>query len=364
MIEFRCPHCNEMVATSDESAGQEGLCDHCGQPVAIPARTPGPAPAADPPAPPSQRTRLSKLAITSLAFGIAACPLYLLGAVAAVPGIIAGHTALSRIRRQPERLTGRLVAVAGLTLSWASLTLFLLTAISNEFPADGRPEAVHRASCQRNLQRVGIAFRLFTAQHGGLWPRLSPEPGRLMLVNDPDDPVAPFYPKCLADPSLMVCPSDTGHAALEESGAMDNPNAMLDDHSYFYLGYVVTSDADVEAFADAYRQRIAQGVPFDTDLEVAPGSGNAGGNVLYRLHRDAARILAADPKDLAAQATAQSKLPVLIERPGNHVPEGGNVLYMDGHVEWKSYPGDWPMTKTTIRILDSLDAISTPPNTP
>ena len=47
----------------------------------------------------------------------------------------------------------------------------------------------------------------------------------------------------------------------------------------------------------------------------------------------------------------------MIERLGNHKPEGGYVLYLDGHVEFVRYPGKWPMTKTTIGLLRELDAL-------
>ena len=33
-----------------------------------------------------------------------------------------------------------------------------------------------------------------------------------------------------------------------------------------------------------------------------------------------------------------------VVRDFNHVPGGGNVLYMDGHVEFIKYPGKFPMT--------------------
>ena len=52
---------------------------------------------------------------------------------------------------------------------------------------------------------------------------------------------------------------------------------------------------------------------------------------------------------------AQSEIPVLIERPWNHKPAGGNVLFMDGHVAFIRYPGAWPMTEATIGTLEALD---------
>ena len=29
----------------------------------------------------------------------------------------------------------------------------------------------------------------------------------------------------------------------------------------------------------------------------------------------------------------------------SHTPSGSNVLYMDGHVEFIRYPGEWPLTR-------------------
>lgn len=53
---------------------------------------------------------------------------------------------------------------------------------------------------------------------------------------------------------------------------------------------------------------------------------------------------------------AQSSVPVMMDainganmnknprvKAFNHVPGGGNVLYMDGHVDFMKYPGKYPM---------------------
>jgi len=32
----------------------------------------------------------------------------------------------------------------------------------------------------------------------------------------------------------------------------------------------------------------------------------------------------------------------------NHVPGGSNVLYMDGHVEFERYPGDFPVNQVNV----------------
>ena len=35
----------------------------------------------------------------------------------------------------------------------------------------------------------------------------------------------------------------------------------------------------------------------------------------------------------------------------NHIPGGGNILYMDGHVEFERYPGRFPLTSLGLRIF-------------
>ena len=38
----------------------------------------------------------------------------------------------------------------------------------------------------------------------------------------------------------------------------------------------------------------------------------------------------------------------------NHVPGGGNVLYMDGHVKFVPYPTKYPMSRTWASIAIML----------
>jgi len=35
----------------------------------------------------------------------------------------------------------------------------------------------------------------------------------------------------------------------------------------------------------------------------------------------------------------------------NHIPGGCNVLYMDGHVAFIRYPGEWPVCKTWAWLM-------------
>jgi prepilin-type processing-associated H-X9-DG protein len=73
-------------------------------------------------------------------------------------------------------------------------------------------------------------------------------------------------------------------------------------------------------------------------------------NVLYRLREGVERFFITDINNPAASAKAQSNICVMLDELSidvtefNHIPGGGNVLYMDGHVAWVRYPGEWPIT--------------------
>jgi len=39
----------------------------------------------------------------------------------------------------------------------------------------------------------------------------------------------------------------------------------------------------------------------------------------------------------------------------NHIPGGGNVLYLDGHVEFRLYPGPFPLSPVFLQTLCGLN---------
>jgi prepilin-type N-terminal cleavage/methylation domain-containing protein/prepilin-type processing-associated H-X9-DG protein len=90
--------------------------------------------------------------------------------------------------------------------------------------------------------------------------------------------------------------------------------------------------------------------------EITP-QGTAGGDTLLRIREGVERFMITDINNPAAGAMAASGMPVMWDRVVfrnnyarynqrfNHMPGGGNVLYMDGHVEFKKYPADdFPIT--------------------
>ncbi|MCC6142430.1 MAG: hypothetical protein IT368_01360, partial [Candidatus Hydrogenedentes bacterium] len=81
---------------------------------------------------------------------------------------------------------------------------------------------------------------------------------------------------------------------------------------------------------------------FDEDLEGLPGG------TVYRLREGIERFLITDINNPAASAEAQSNIVVMYDQittnvpDYNHIPGGGNSLYMDGHVDFLRYPSEYP----------------------
>ena len=77
----------------------------------------------------------------------------------------------------------------------------------------------------------------------------------------------------------------------------------------------------------------------------------------YRLREGVERFMITDINNPAASAMAQSEVGYVADfmspntEDFNHVAGGGNVLYMDGHVEFMRYPSRWPFTPAWMRIV-------------
>ncbi len=90
------------------------------------------------------------------------------------------------------------------------------------------------------------------------------------------------------------------------------------------------------------------------DWKVAPiggvATGNGGGDIIYRLKEGNERFLITDVNNPQTSAMAQSTIWAMMDMVGNannvkyfnHVPGGGNVLFMDGHVDWIPYVAPAP----------------------
>ena len=81
------------------------------------------------------------------------------------------------------------------------------------------------------------------------------------------------------------------------------------------------------------------------------GTGNGGGDVIHRLREGVERFMIVDINNPAATSMAQSTVVTMWDYVSvtvenfSHIPGGSNILYLDGHVEFKKYPdsNDFPM---------------------
>ena len=80
--------------------------------------------------------------------------------------------------------------------------------------------------------------------------------------------------------------------------------------------------------------------------------GNGGGPIIHRMREGIERFMIVDINNPAATAVAQSELVVMFDYVSvkvekfSHIPGGSNILYLDGHVEFKKYPhNDFPVNK-------------------
>ena len=90
---------------------------------------------------------------------------------------------------------------------------------------------------------------------------------------------------------------------------------------------------------------------------------NGGGATVRRFKEGIERFLVTDINNPASSAMAQSELAVTWDHIStdpssiaafNHVPGGCNVLYMDGHVQFQKYPGEFPCGKIWATFMTTV----------
>ena len=95
----------------------------------------------------------------------------------------------------------------------------------------------------------------------------------------------------------------------------------------------------------------------DEDLSI--DHSTLGSMTAYRLREGIERFFITDINNPAASALAQSEIAVQFDfvvmeaEDFNHVPGGGNVLFMDGHVEFLRYPSEHPVSRAFASIINA-----------
>ena len=221
-------------------------------------------------------------------------------------------------------------------------------------------ESGRRASCANNLKQMGVALRLYGDECQGRLPPQQPANGATYVFACTPD-MAALYPEYLSDVNVLLCPSDPDRDRAFVAGPrswLDPDSERLDPTriwsvSYQYLGWVVqTGMTHRAAFYDPavppFSDLLAGTLSVDSDLEVEEGRGNADTDTVYRLRYGIERFLMTDIDNPASGAVASSKILVMWDNVArnvdefNHVPGGGNILYLDGHVEFKKYGSGHP----------------------
>jgi prepilin-type N-terminal cleavage/methylation domain-containing protein/prepilin-type processing-associated H-X9-DG protein len=118
-----------------------------------------------------------------------------------------------------------------------------------------------------------------------------------------------------------------------------------------YSGWIEDYDANTFAYAG------------DGDLSVSlPVAGN---KTIMRLKEGVERFMITDINNPAGSAKAQSQIPVSLDEfdavnadEFAHVPGGCNILYMDGHVGFIKYPGEWPLDRQMAWIMANNTAVT------
>jgi prepilin-type N-terminal cleavage/methylation domain-containing protein/prepilin-type processing-associated H-X9-DG protein len=276
-------------------------------------------------------------------------------------------------------------------------------------------ESARRASCANNLKQFGVILKMYSNEWDGKFPmndvvynlffnpqilgydQIYPEYlTDLNIVFCPSSPTAATGQaalEALQNGPIIWYPNESQTALWGPQVPINNLSDGLGmmglASSYNYMAWVTTSDRDFVGWRVAQAQ-VSWLAPYaDDDLTFDPngdtwawsslsevynefpstnpicGSGdNPSSNTMYRMREGIERFAITDINNPAASAKAQSEIFVMMDVISagvldptdsvarfNHIPGGSNVLYMDGHVEFIKFPGEYPVTQCVAKYL-------------
>ena len=247
-------------------------------------------------------------------------------------------------------------------------------------------EAARRSSCQNNLKQMGLVFNMYANEAKETFPsirRLTCENG---LAWDATFDGPSVYPEYLTDVNICVCPSDSDGDTIRKGFHVDNDLAkpvrscMLARGSYYYLGWAFMEQAVMKpgmvppTWQEYQQQHLSDATQIVNYATSFLNDGLIGGAMtLYlaktagdvnktntlkdspmgsvpRLRIGVERFFITDINNSAASNLAASQIPVMWDEIAvygsastfNHVPGGGNVVFMDGHAEFLKWPSTYP----------------------
>lgn len=259
-------------------------------------------------------------------------------------------------------------------------------------------EAARRIKCASNLRQMGLVFLMYANENSDMFPPAHPNgrwgeaeywtadladgyPPQLYRNNYTFD-MGAIYPDYFTEVKTMVCPSslvqyeddittmycdvtmtpehvDPSIFPLETDEweelrlrgnvqPQSDPDCMT-SQMYVYLPYaVLTEEQALWLWNELDRLMYNGEVDFmREDLTVPGGHAPGGGDLYLRTRVSVGRHFIEDINNPGRTMVADSEVPVLFdafsESTGflrlNHTePRGGNVLFADGHVEFRRYP--------------------------
>jgi prepilin-type N-terminal cleavage/methylation domain-containing protein/prepilin-type processing-associated H-X9-DG protein len=252
-------------------------------------------------------------------------------------------------------------------------------------------ESARRASCANNCKQMGLVFKMYSNESkGGKYPHLTiwrgggsdPSDCRFLTSTNELTWNGPsIFPEYLSDYKVTVCPSAAGDIDEYEGGRYNffhdpeqgiNP-CRFSDSSYNYLGYAVSDNdiyidpalrndpndplANIQPDAFVVLAQFTGSNPAVDGISVVDNDITVGELTIHRLREGIERFFITDINNPAASALAQSDIWIYFDAATtevsqyNHIPGGGNVLYMDGHVEFLRYPSDSPLTRCIVELI-------------
>lgn len=244
-----------------------------------------------------------------------------------------------------------LIANWGFRFMQVTVPIFILIFIAIILlPAITRSrEAARVAAASGNLETLGQALLAYSEQSNG---HHLPPMADIRGLWVPD--LRLLYPRYIKDPATLVRPSlndpelvKAMTAALTQTPPdYDRAHELL-ARSYVYTGYVLLSDHDMNTFTNA---RFAlKDINLEDKIETAKKN-------FIRLGKGVEVFFTTKYNDPQAVANTRATIPVLFETFSSigfaRDPDGANVLYLDGHVDYVRFGTQFPVTERVQTLLE------------